>query len=291
MKISSRSFAGIVTTILAFCVSISVQGNTNTNTDGVMLSTTQEAVKAESVDMAEILSSSPIVPAQSLPDAGRDSWGWIDREPVEMEEGQPWWEDRVEIGTRITKYELTDTERNTFLGSINELKEDQNYNPIKFYADVWPVKWVGVGVSYETISAETWTTGESGQEGYSDGTFTVDGPILSLLVALPNRTRFTPFAEVGKMFMSSSVDVNSDWANAHGIQDYQSFEITDEEGGDVWGIGCSIQLTRNIEMDVIYRQIEASVKVDHVLLGHIQQQNCEFPLDSDWFGAGVKYRF
>jgi opacity protein-like surface antigen len=120
----------------------------------------------------------------------------------------------------------------------------------------------------------------------------VDGPILSVLVALPNRTRFTPFVEVGRLFVTySSVEINPAWGNAHGIDGYQTFEIVNTKDGSVLGVGCSIQLSRSIEMDVIYRQIKASVVVDHILLDNVQNNDREFPLDSSWLGAGVQYRF
>jgi opacity protein-like surface antigen len=204
-----------------------------------------------------------------------------------------WWRNRFEIGTRITSFELTDAKRpmdNRFLGSINRLKEDENYAPTKVYANAWLLQWLGVGLSYESIGAETWTEKPDVQP-YTDGTFNVGGPILSAFAAWPNSTRFTPFAEVGQWFMSGSVDADPAWANAHGIEGYQDFEITECKGGSVLGAGCAIQLTRHVELDVIYRQIKASIMVDHLLLGSVAQSGREFPLDSNWMGAGIKYRF
>jgi len=219
---------------------------------------------------------------------------WFERtEPAWEPEVMPWWKNRFEIGTRMTSYSLKDTSRpmdNRFLGSINELKEDQDYAPYKFFANVWLLKWLGAGISYEKVSAMTWTV-EPGEESYSDGTFVMDGPIFSALAAWPNRTRFTPFAELGWMAMSGSFEEDPAWANAHGRLNYQRFEIVEKKGGDVWGFGCAIQLYRQVELDFIFRRLKASVVVDHILLGNIQHNDREFPMDSDWYGMGLKYRF
>jgi opacity protein-like surface antigen len=234
----------------------------------------------------------PLPPAPAAYTEGSQA-SWLDRIEREEQEGQSWWENRLEVGTRITLYTLTDTERHgdeSFLGSINRLKEDDDYLPVKLYANFWLREWAGVGLSYEKISAVTWTAKE-GVDGYSDGTFSVHGPILSALLAWPNQTRFTPFAELGQMLMFSSVKTDPEWANAHGIPNYQDFVITDEKGGFLWGVGCAFQLNRELELDAIFRQINASVIVDHTLGGHVRHGDKEFPLDSDWFGVGLKYRF
>ncbi len=236
-----------------------------------------------------------IVAVEAAPEIEEEGASWVDRIPVGVEEGDDWWRNRIEIGTRITSFQLAEKESppgKNYLGSINMLKEEQDYTPTKLYANAWVLEWLGVGLSYEKLGEKTWTdNGEPGSVPYTDGTFNVGGPILSALVAWPNQSRFTPFAEVGQWFMSGSVDLNPAWANAHGIDGYQEFEITKYKGGMVWGGGCAIQLTRNIEMDLIYRQIKASILVDHILLGSVAHADSEFPLDSSWMGAGVKYRF
>jgi hypothetical protein len=232
----------------------------------------------------------PVVPALTTAEVEPR---WFSRIEPDPEEGDGWWLNRFEIGTRVTSFELTDAKRpmdNRFLGSINVLKEDEDLSPTKLYANAWVLKWLGVGISYEKMGIKTWTE-KPDVEPYTDGTFDVDGPILSLLACWPNSTRFTPFAEVGQWLMSGSFSADPEWANAHGIDGYQDFEVVKEEGGMVWGVGCAVQITRHVEMDVLYRQIEGALIVDHVLLGGVQHAGKKFPLDSNWMGAGIKYRF
>lgn len=286
MSTVARSMAGVLMCVLAARMAVTVaMGEEAALQLAAGIKTDPGAVPPSA--MVE-----PVTPASTEPYRMSQ---WFERTDIEFLEIQPWWKNRFDIGTRITMYNLTDTSRpyvngEGFLGSINKLKEDQNYAPVKVFANAWPLKWVGAGISYEKISAKTWTD-KPGETGYSDGTFSVNGPILSLLGAWPNHTRFTPFAEIGQMVMSESVDVNPEWANAHGIQGYQDFNITDTKGGTVLGAGCAIQLKKGFEMDILYRQITASVIVDHTHLGVIEQHDREFPLDSNWFGIGLKYRF
>ncbi len=313
MSFNNTWRSGILISVLAWGVGYSAAAEpvSTNDTSAVGSGAPAIAVMAPSnaVSTAETTTNQPVVQAatnevptpipaiissfEPAPSALEDGLEWMERIPVDVEEGDEWWRNRVEIGTRITSFELTDKQSppdNNFLGSINTLKEDQDYTPTKLYANVWVLEWLGVGLSYEKMGAETWTE-EPGYESYTDGTFELDGPILSLLAAWPNSTRFTPFVEVGQWMMSGSFKANSDWGNAHGIDGYQDLEVAKEKGGFVFGGGCAIQLTRHLEMDVLYRQITASVEVDHVLLGTVRASGREFPLDSSWLGLGIKYRF
>ncbi len=237
----------------------------------------------------------PHTPRETLEEAATVSPRWLERQPRE-ELPAPWQlASRLELGTRLTAGTLTDTSRpmdNRFLGSINKLKDDQDLSPYKVFANYWLLDWIGVGVSYEKLAAKTWSEGE--EQGvlipYTDGTFEADGPILSLLAAYPNRTRLTPFAELGYLFFTGSFDAAPEWGNAHGIEGYQDFAIVQENGGFVWGLGCAAQLWRNWEVDILFRQITASVVVNHVIGSDTRPNDYEFPLDSNWFGFGVKYR-
>lgn len=266
-----------------------------TNAVALPHSTNVVAVHHAATNAIPVYHTPQIVAVEAAPPAVEEGASWLDRVPVGAEEGDDWWRNRIDIGTRITSFQLAEKESppgKNYLGSINMLKEEQDYTPTKLYANAWVLEWLGIGLSYEKLGEKTWTdNGEPGSVPYTDGTFNVGGPILSALAAWPNSTRFTPFVEVGQWFMSGSVDLNPAWANAHGIDGYQEFEITKYKGGMVLGGGCAIQLTRNVEMDLIYRQIKASILVDHILLGSVAHSDSEFPLDSTWMGAGVKYRF
>lgn len=290
MKFSRTLQAGMIVGVLAFglCSHAAVE-QPATNSVVATAAVTNQPVNHVATNQVPIPAAHKAVPVEPIPLAVGEEPSWMDRLPAGVEEGDEWWRNRVEIGTRITTYTLTDKSRpdnNHYLGSINRLKEDQDYTPTKVFANVWPLKWVGAGISYEKISAVTWTE-EPGETSYSDGTFVAKGPILSLLAAYPNGTRFTPFAEAGMMLISGSFDANPAWSQG----DYQDMKVTGTKDGTVLGLGCAIQLGKRVEMDLIYRQIKAALVVDHVLNGSVRASDREFPLDSTWMGAGIKYRF
>ena len=202
---------------------------------------------------------------------------------------------KVQVGTRVTMFELKDKERplnNRYLGSINKLDEDQDYAPIKAFLKYWPVDWAAVGVSYDKIRAET-LTDEPGKPSYTDGTLQLDGPIYSLTFALPNKTPVTPYVELGWMDVSGSFDGNSSWSNAHGIDGYQTLVIRKSDGGATWGVGCDIQIKGGWACNLLYREIDAEMTVDQVIMGSINEANSnrKFDLSSRFFGGGVSYRF
>jgi hypothetical protein len=229
-----------------------------------------------------------------LPPVDAHGWGEESNFTDEGEEAS-WFVNRLVVGTRVTSYGLKEKKRppsNHFLGSINTLDEDQDYAPFKAFLNYFPVRWGGVGVSYEKISAVTLTE-EPGETTYTDGTFTIDGPIFYGVLALPNRTRVTPFVELGMMVPSGSFDANSAWANAHGIQGYQTLDVREVNGGEMWAVGCDIRVKEGWSCNLIYREIKADIVVDHVLLGSLNQSNSNRPFDlsSSFVGGGVSYCF
>jgi len=202
---------------------------------------------------------------------------------------------KVEVGTRVTMFELKDKSRpmsNRYLGSINKLDEDQDYTPIKAFLKYWPVDWAGVGVSYDKIRAET-ITDKPGEARYSDGTFQIEGPIYSLTLAMPNKTAVTPYVELGWMNLSGSFEAASGWANARGIDGYQMLVIRKTEGGGTWGAGCDIRIKDGWSCNLLYREVDAELTVDHVLNGELNlaNSNRKFDLSSRFYGGGVSYRF
>jgi len=211
-------------------------------------------------------------------------------------DGTSWFANRLVVGTRITSYGLKEKERplnNRYLGSINKIDEDQDYMPTKIFLNYFPVPWGGVGVSYEKIRAVTITDWKAGVGAYSDGTFEVDGPIFYGILALTNRTRVTPFVELGMMIPSGSFEANSAWANAHGIQGYQNLVVQDVHGGEEWAVGCDIRIKEGWSCNLIYREITAEMIVDHVLQGSVNEQNSNrsFDISSRFVGGGISYHF
>jgi hypothetical protein len=264
---------------------------------GAVVSEEKKAAVPEVVEFKPLPKQDAAVAPEAkkiLPAAEAHGWGAESKLTGGGEEDS-WFASRLVVGTRVTSYGLKEKERpldNRYLGSINKIDEDQDYMPVKAFVNYFPVQWGGVGVSYEKISAVTLTE-EPGETTYTDGTFTIDGPIFYGVLALPNRTRVTPFVELGMMVPSGSFDANSAWANAHGIQGYQTLDVREVNGGEMWAVGCDIRVNKGWSCNLIYREIKADIVVDHVLLGSLNQSNSNRPFDlsSSFVGGGISYRF
>ncbi len=264
-------------------------------TAGAVVPEEKKAVAPDVVEFKPLSKPDAVVAPEAekiLPPAEEHGWG----EGVEFtDEGDSWFVNRFDVGTRATSYALKETKRppsNHFLGSINTLDEDQDYAPFKVFLNYWPVQWAGVGITREKFSAVTLTE-EPGEVTYTDGTFELDGPIFYLTFALPNKTPVTPFVEFGRMNLSASFESNPAWANAHRIQGYQNLVVREVNGGDMWAVGCDIHIKKGWSCNLIYREIKADIVVDHVLLGSLNQSNSNRPFDlsSSFVGGGISYRF
>ncbi|HMP76026.1 MAG TPA: outer membrane beta-barrel protein [Kiritimatiellia bacterium] len=210
-----------------------------------------------------------------------------------------------EIGTRILHIELDEDSRpgtlrpgadpsrqlsydGRFLGTISELDVDQQYLPVRLFAQYFFNKNFGVGISYDEVEAE------ARDDFASDGTLSIRGPILYGVGRLATKNGFTPFAEVGAGFYFSDFDPNSAWA-AKGTFAEKTMD-TDDVIALVLGLGCDYAVAQNCSIHLYARAVlNATVDAKAYFPNQggklVQNGEGEFPLDYYGFGIGVKYAF
>lgn len=194
----------------------------------------------------------------------------------------------LELGTRSTGYTFTeDTQgqpfQGSFLGSLNEVHESQNYAPIKFFVQYKINPYFGVGTAYDQFKAVTGSS-PHGEDG-GDGTFTLKGMYFYLLGRYPNETRFTPFVEVGFVRYSSDFE-EDDWWYEGGKRVIHA----ESEVGSIFAIGCDIHVYEKWSVDVYFRHVNVDQDVDYVFRSYVHTPGT-FTLSHNEYGIGLKYSF
>lgn len=199
--------------------------------------------------------------------------------------------DRLEIGTRILAFSLdkkksgdSATRTNTFLGSIDELEAQQDYAPIYFFLNYNIVPYWGIGISYDTITVKTL------DNGGGDGDYKARGPILYTYLRYPNKTRFTPYGEIGLGFYNIGFDALPEWYEG-GRRQF----IVDNDIGLVLGAGLDIRVYAGWSLDLYIRHVSLDADTDYYFqdpdrLGS-PQISTSVPLSHIAYGLGVKYSF
>lgn len=217
---------------------------------------------------------------------------------------------RLELGTRLSSSILTDSEADgddTFLGTIYELDEIQDYTPNRFFARYYFTRHFGIELAYDSIEAETIAPSEyTGTK--SDGDISLAGPTLSLVGRYPNTTRFTPYAFIGVGFYSGDFDESEDWALGY----YDPYEYVamgspstayngvtrvmevDDAVGFLMGAGCAYQFTDHLLFDVSlqYTAVEADATFYRYQYGSLTlTRDGSYPLDNIQLRAGLTFQF
>ena len=212
--------------------------------------------------------------------------------PAAMSGGTPWYGrrpvGRLEAGTRYTHYKLKETRRggkvdghyvDTFLGSLSELEEDQDRSPNKVFIQYKPCPYAGLGVSYDHVRAVTMDSGGG------DGTVDAEGPILYVTGCYPNRTRATPYCELGYVMYNAQFEANS-W-DAGGRRTM----TVHDSSGLVLAAGLDILAWRGISAGVYYRWVDAdTVKAEFYRNGELMASG-DFPIRNEAYGLTLKYAF
>jgi len=194
----------------------------------------------------------------------------------------------LEIGTRSTGYSFTDDVQGdpfdgSYLGSLNEVHESQNYAPVKVFAQYKLDNNIGFGVAYDQFEAATGSSPKAEDGG--DGSFSLKGVYVYLLGSLPNETRFTPFVEVGLVAYGADFAEKSWW-----YEDGRRVINPDNAVGTVVAIGCDIHVYEQWSIDVYLRRVNVDLDVDYVFMERVHTSGT-FTLSHNEYGIGVKYRF
>lgn len=192
----------------------------------------------------------------------------------------------LEVGLRYIYFWLTDDSRpsdnsDNFLGSINKLEEDQNGVPYPFINYMF-TKYVGLSMSYDELQVKTITK----EDGHTDGSYELKGPVLSILCRYCNSSHFTPYAEAGIAFYNGGFNHDPAWRH---VGNDRRMEIDDTEGY-LLTIGCSVVFSQNWSMDIFCRYEDVEVNDKYFLNGNLREEQT-IPLSNTGLGGSVKYVF
>jgi opacity protein-like surface antigen len=223
-----------------------------------------------------------------------------------------WLADHVQIGTRITRFNLMTTSRTgngkSFLGSIQELDAVQDYWPTKIYADVYPIRYLGIELTWDEARARTGAWSYPDYPYHSDGDFVISGPIVSLIGRYPNSTKFTPYAGVGIAFLHAKFLPTAWWHGgfsspgaweAAGSPDEIVMPVirnidVNSVNATVYVAGCDYSVTDNLLAGVYVRYMEVSLDAsfsEEVSGTVVPLGTYSIPMDNIAYGLGVSYAF
>jgi len=226
----------------------------------------------------------------------------------------------LRVGTRITGYAFThitglhvDTHSgdesgtdSSFLGSINKLEADQNYMPVKIYADWFFTRDWGIELTWDKVIAASHSVHPDDTD-VTDGKWDIKGPILSMIGRYCNSTRVTPYGGIGITYMFTDFDAAPYWSlrmspaqwAANGYSDYpligsQTMDTDNALGFVAFG-GCDVEVAHNFLLDVYARYMNVAVDTHYYINlpggGYEDHGWYKIPLSNVALGLGVTYAF
>ena len=173
---------------------------------------------------------------------------------------------------------------NSFVGSITKLEADQDYAPVRPYAQitalVGPAE-LGLGISYDSLTVATMDS-----DG-GDGDIVMDCWMAYLVAAYPNKTRFTPFGEVGLASYQNTFEPFASWAE----NGKREFALENSQSIYYAG-GCDITLGGNWSANLYLRYMDVEVDGEYIFRGDSRpSEPFTFTLEHMAYGVGVKYTF
>jgi hypothetical protein len=206
-----------------------------------------------------------------------------------------WRHPSFQVGTRFLQVKLQDKTRGepfngSFVGTITEITEEKDNSPDKFYLQArLPKTPCWIGVSYDHVRAQTMddSNGDGiADSGGGDGSVDISGYIPYLQAAWDNKTRFTPFIQVGYAFYKSKFDTIPNWSN--GGRKVMNLDST--TGFELAG-GLGIRIYKNLSADVFIRQMNVDdITGEYLMDGH-KQSDIIYTMSYTAYGAGLNCRF
>lgn len=201
-----------------------------------------------------------------------------------------WIKNRIELGADISHFFLLDKEKESFLGSINMLKEDQVYFPYPFI-NVGINEEIWIQISYNKFRAITWTKAEleHNEPGYTDGSIELAGPTLSLQYRHPLDQDLNIFAEAGIALYEAAFIHDPAWRDANGAINSHIMEFYNTTGFFIGAEG-DLLLKNNWHLTLQLTYTKVSADMTYYLYGR-ERADRTFPLSNLSFGIGTKYDF
>jgi opacity protein-like surface antigen len=202
------------------------------------------------------------------------------------------------IGARVSYFWLQDTRRSSangydnlnqagnFLGSLWGLDAQQHYFPNPF-VEYRVISGFGAGIAYDQARAKTldWTDNTARLVTAGDGDVEIRGLQYYVFGRFRNRTRLTPYANVGIARYQSRFFVSPDW-----LIPGRHFEVDDTKGWFVSG-GCNVAFSRHLGLDALYRHSQLDAVVGRAFFSPRRHRSGAFPMRNDLLGAGLFYAF
>ena len=213
----------------------------------------------------------------------------------EMDQASVWKSSNWQVGTRYMDVQLQDKKRGTpgngsFFGTITQLNEQQDSFPNKVYLQYRLFKSpVWIGVSYDHVRASTMDDLSLVPDGSgSDGSEDVQGVIPYLHAAWDNKTRFTPYLQVGFGFYQAKFQPNS-WGDNHERYVEAKKNVTGLELGG----GVAVRLYKNLSADVFAKSMTIEDITGDWYYGYGYYHGGPFIMTLSYvaYGAGLSYRF
>ncbi len=191
------------------------------------------------------------------------------------------------IGTRIIHFELQDDTRgtkfnNSFMGSITEIKDEQDYTPDKVFVQYRIVKSpVWVGITYDHVRAETQ------DEGGTDGSVDIGGWIPYVQGRWENETIAVPYIELGFAFYRVRFEESEGWSN-----DGDRYVALDHDvmGMEIAG-GVSLQVYEGLSVDLYARYMDIDDINGTYYIGGNPDGDAVYTMSYIGYGIGVQYQF
>ncbi len=211
--------------------------------------------------------------------------------------------ERLVVGTRFFVFRMAESDRASFVGTINHLGAVQDIMPTRVYADwFFHPNW-GMELAWDRMRARTKTT----PHGYSDGDFLFGGPLIGAVVRGRSGRPARPYAVAGLAFFSSDFEPQGWWEFDYGNPEewhkrgdpqftasgqVQELVTDDHSPGVSLAAGCEVRLTENISLDACLRYIRFETEVMHPIYinGRLVQDKGPYTVPLSTYGLGIGLR-
>lgn len=204
--------------------------------------------------------------------------------------------DRLSIGVRVSTFSLLDADRprdwsrqKTFLGYINELKEENTVNVVPTIS-WWASQYCAFEFTWDGVEASTWNLNNHA----TDGNIKMSGPIFSLRGQYPLfENRVIPYIGAGLAFWSADFERSANWARRS--DGMQRLMLCDDDVGLALSAGVGLRPHPRCEIDLMVRYLDVSSDAEFWYARHGVKKSLErtgeFTLEHIAYGAALSYVF